>query len=76
MENLVIKPKNKAELKFLSDLLKKLSMDFRIMSEDEIEELEDLEDILAIQARKGEETINFDEFVSSLGYEKKSLATV
>ena len=30
MENLVIKPKNKAELKFLSDLLKKLSMDFRI----------------------------------------------
>ena len=30
------------------------------------EELEDLEDILTVQARKGEETTNFDEFVSSL----------
>lgn len=38
------------------------------------EELEDLEDILTVQARKGEETTNFDEFVSSLKNNSQNLS--
>jgi hypothetical protein len=64
MNTLIVNTESKSEFKFLTNLLKKLNFDARILSE---EEQEDIFDILSIQAIKEEETIDFNEFAKSQG---------
>ena len=69
MAALLINAQHKSELKFLTDLLKKLNIEARVLSQ---EEQEDILDILSIQATKDEETISFEEFAESQGFGKKT----
>jgi hypothetical protein len=68
MNTLIVNTESRSEFKFLTNLLKKLNIDARVLSE---EEQEDIFDILSIQAVKEEETIDFNEFAKSQGFERK-----
>ena len=72
MGAIIISPKNKSEFKFIADLLKKLNIENRTISD---EEQEDIFDILAANAIKDQECTDFEAFANSLGYSKKTLQT-
>lgn len=69
MSTLIVNIENKADFKFLTNLLKKLQFDTRVLSE---EEQEDVFDILSIQGIEKEETIDFIEFAKSQDFEGKA----
>ncbi len=72
MNTLVVTPHNESELLLISDFLKKMKLTPLVLTQ---EEWEDFEDIRDADARRNQETTNFDDFAKELGFESKILQT-